>query len=127
MSKYRLRIPVENINFEQWKEIFHALRDGGYFGYIIAENDEYFLSEEFDNDIMGLPSLVSKSPNYNVKDTYILYDKHHNLLISGDEKLILSVLSIHFRTALTIFIRELDNSHLELSERLEDVFEEYEV
>lgn len=122
---YRLRIPVEKINFQQWKEIFHTLRDGDYFGYVIAENDEYFLANEFNYDIMGLLSLVSNSPNYNVKDTYILYDKHHNLLISGDEKLILSVLSIHFRTALTIFVRELDNGHLELSERLEEVFEEY--
>lgn len=122
---YRLRIPVEKINFQQWKEIFHTLRDGDYFGYVIAENDEYFLANEFNYDIMGLLSLVSNSPNYNVKDTYILYDKHHNLLISGDEKLILSVLSIHFRTALTIFMRELDNGHLELSEGLEGVFEEY--
>lgn len=123
---YKLKVPVENINFEQWKEIFHALRDGDYFGYIIAENDEYFLTEEFNGDIMGLLSLVSNSPNYDVKDTYILYDKHHNLLISGDEKLILSVLSIHFRTALTIFMRELDSGNLELSERLEGVFEECE-
>jgi hypothetical protein len=123
---YKLKVPVENINFEQWKEIFHALRYGDYFGYIIAENDEYFLTEEFNGDIMGLLSLVSNSPNYDVKDTYILYDKHHNLLISGDEKLILSVLSIHFRTALTIFMRELDSGNLELSERLEGVFEEYE-
>lgn len=122
---YRLRIPVEKINFQQWKEIFHTLRDGDYFGYVIAENDEYFLANEFNYDIMGLLSLVSNSPNYNVKDTYILYNKHHNLLISGDEKLILSVLSIHFRTALTIFMRELDNGHLELSEGLEGVFEEY--
>ena len=122
---YRLRIPVEKINFQQWKEIFHTLRDGDYFGYVVAENDEYFLANEFNYDIMGLLSLVSNSPNYNVKDTYILYDKHHNLLISGDEKLILSVLSIHFRTALTIFMRELDNGHLELSEGLEGVFEEY--
>lgn len=122
---YRLRIPVEKINFQQWKEIFHTLRDGDYFGYVIAENDEYFLANEFNYDIMGLLSLVSNSPNYNVKDTYILYDKHHNLLISGDEKLILSVLSIHFRTARTIFMRELDNGHLELSEGLEGVFEEY--
>lgn len=122
---YRLRIPVEKINFQQWKEIFHTLRDGNYFGYVIAENDEYFLANEFNYDIMGLLSLVSNSPNYNVKDTYILYDKHHSLLISGDEKLILSVLSIHFRTALTIFMRELDNGHLELSERLKGVFEEY--
>ena len=126
MSKYRLRIPVESINFQQWKEIFHALRDGDYFGYVIAENDEYFLAEEFNGDIMGLLSLVSNSPNYSVKDTYILYDKHHSLLISGEEKLILSVLSIHFKTALTIFMRELDNGHLELSERLEEVFEYYE-
>lgn len=123
---YKLKVPVENINFEQWKEIFHALRDGDYFGYIIAENDEYLLTEEFNGDIMSLLSLVSNSPNYDVKDTYILYDKHHNLLISGDEKLILSVLSIHFRTALTIFMRELDSGNLELSERLEGVFEEYE-
>ena len=123
---YKLKVPVENINFEQWKEIFHVLRDGDYFGYIIAENDEYFLTEEFNWDIMGLLSLVSNSHNYDVKDTYILYDKHHNLLISGDEKLILSVLSIHFRTALTIFMRELDSGNLELSERLEGVFEEYE-
>lgn len=28
---YKLKVPVENINFEQWKEIFHALRDGDYF------------------------------------------------------------------------------------------------
>lgn len=122
---HRLKIPVEKITFEQWKEIFHTLRECDYFGYIIAKNDEYFLAEEFDCDIMGLLSLVSNSPNYNVKDEYILYDKHHSLLISGDEELILSVLSIHFRTALTIFMRELDNGHLELSERLEEVFEEY--
>ena len=124
---HRLRIPVEYIDFEQWADIFNALREEDYFGYVIVKNNEDFLAKEFNYDIMGLLSLVSNSPNYDVKDEYILYDKHHNLLISGDEKLILSVLSIHFRTALTIFIRELDNSHLELSERLEDVFEEYEV
>lgn len=124
---HRLRIPVEYIDFEQWSDIFNALREEDYFGYVIVKNNEDFLAKEFNYDIMGLLSLVSNSPNYDVKDEYILYDKHHNLLISGDEKLILSVLSIHFRTALTIFIRELDNSHLELSERLEDVFEEYEV
>lgn len=124
---YRLRIPVWKINFYQWRKIFDTLREDNYYGYIISENDEYFFDKEFNYDIMGLLSLVSNSPNYNVKDEYILYDKHHSLLISGDEKLILSVLSIHFRTALTIFMRELDEHRLELSERLEEVFEEYEV
>ena len=123
---YRLKIPVEKINFEQWTEIFHTLRDGDYFGYIIAKNNENFLANEFNYDIMGLLSLVSDSTNYNVRDEYILYDKHHNLLLSGGEKLILSVLSIHFRTALTIFMKELDDKRLELSENLEGVFEEYE-
>lgn len=27
MSKYRLRIPVEKINFQQWKEIFNILKN----------------------------------------------------------------------------------------------------
>jgi hypothetical protein len=126
MSKYRLRIPVEKINFYQWTKIFDALRVGNHFGYVIAENDEYFFTEEFNCDIMGLLAVVSKSPQYSVKDKYVLYDKHHSLILSGDEKLILSVLSIHFRTALTIFMKELDDGRLELSDGLEGVFEEYE-
>ena len=75
---------------------------------------------------MKVLSIVIKSPQYRVEDKYVLYDRPHNLIVSGDEKLILSILSLHFRTALTIFMRELDSGNLELSERLEGVFEEYE-
>lgn len=120
---YRLRIPVEKINFYQWRKIFDTLREDNYYGYIISENDEYFFDKEFNCDIMSMLSLVTNSPNYNVKDKYVLYDKTHSQLVSGDEKLILAILSIHFKTALTIFMRELDSGHLELSEGLEGVFE----
>ena len=126
MSKYRLKMPVEKINFHSWRIIFNTLRGNNYYEYMITENDEYFFDKEFNYDIMSVVSLISNSPNYSVKDKYVLYDKTHSQLISGDEKLILSVLSIHFRTALTIFMRELDSGNLELSERLEGVFEEYE-
>lgn len=80
---HRLRIPVEYIDFEQWADIFNALREEDYFGYVIVKNNEDLLAKEFNYDIMGLLSLVSNSPNYDVKDEYILYDKHHNLLLSG--------------------------------------------
>lgn len=46
-----------------------------------------------------------------------------NLIVSGDEKLILSILSLHFKSALEIFMKELNSGHLELSEELEGVFE----
>lgn len=36
---YRLRIPVEKINFYQWRKIFDTLREDSYCGYIISEND----------------------------------------------------------------------------------------
>lgn len=123
---YRLRIPVEKINFYQWRKIFDTLRENNYYGYIISENDEYFFDNEFNYDIMSLLSLVSNSPNYSVKDKYVLYDKTHSQLVSGDERLLLAILSVHFKTALTIFMRELDNGHFELSEGLEAVFEYYE-
>lgn len=123
---YRLKIPVEKINFYSWRKIFDTLRENNYYGYIISENDEYFFDNEFNYDIMSLLSLISNSPNYSVKDKYVLYDKTHSQLVSGDEKLILAILSVHFRTALTIFMRELDNGRLELSEGLEGVFEYYE-
>ena len=123
---YRLRIPVEKINFYQWRKIFNTLRGDNYYEYIIAENDEYFFDNEFNSDIMDVLAIVLKSPQYRVEDKYVLYDRNHSLLLSGDEKLILSVLSIHFKTALTIFMRELNNGHFELSEGLEGVFEYYE-
>lgn len=120
---YRLRIPVEKINFYQWRKIFDTLREDSYCGYIISENDEYFFDKEFNRDILKVLSIVIKSPWYRVEDKYVLYDRPHNLIVSGDEKLILAILSIHFRTALTIFMRELNNGHFELSEGLEGVFE----
>ena len=124
---YKSKIPVEKITFQQWLEIFETLRAYGDFGYKILKNDEQPLEDWYGTSILPLMYLISTSPHYNIDDEYVLGDGFNKVLISGDEKLILSVLSIHFRTALTIFIRELDNSHLELSERLEDVFEEYEV
>lgn len=124
---YRLRIPEEKISFYHWRKIFSTLRENNYFGYIIEENNEYFFDNYFNSDIIKVLSVVLKSPQYRVEDEYVLYDQYHNLLLSGDEKLILAVLSIHFKTALEIFMRELDNGHLELDEGLEGVFEEYEV
>mgnify|MGYP000956719753 CR=1 FL=1 len=126
MSKYRLKMPVEKINFHSWRIIFNTLRGNNYYEYMIAENDEYFFDNEFNSDIMDVLAIVLKSPQYRVEDKYVLYDRNHSLLLSGDEKLILSVLSIHFRPALEIFIRELDNGHLGLDLGLEGVFEEYE-
>lgn len=120
---YRLRIPVEKINFYQWRKIFDTLREDNYYGYIIAENDEYFFDKEFNCDIMKVLSIVIKSPQYRVEDKYVLYDRPHNLIVSGDEKLILSILPLHFKSALEIFMKELNSGHLELSEGLEGVFE----
>lgn len=126
MSRYRLRIPVEKIKFHHWRKIFSILLKEGYYEYIIAENNEYFFDNEFNSGIIDVLAIVLKSPNYSVKDKYVLYDRKHSILLSGDEKLILSVLSIHFRPVLEIFIRELDNGHLGLDFGLEGVFEEYD-
>lgn len=126
MSKYRLMIPIEEINFHSWRIIFNTLRKNNYYGYIITENDESFFDNEFNSDIMEVLAIVIKSPQYRVEDKYVLYDQNHSLLLSGDVGLILSVLSIHFRPALEIYIRELDNGLLGLDVGLEGVFEEYE-
>lgn len=38
MSKYRLKIPVEDINFQQWKEIFNILKEYDDCRYVIMCN-----------------------------------------------------------------------------------------
>lgn len=126
MSKYRLRIPVENINFEQWKEIFNVLKEYDDLRYVIMHNKEESLAEWFEDNLMHLAYLVSMSPNYSVNDRYVLYDIDHNLILSGDEKLILSVLSLHMKKAIELYLALLEAGDIGLSMALEEVFEEYE-
>lgn len=126
MSKYRLNIPVENINFEQWKEIFNILKEYDDCRYVIMCNREESLAEWFEDNLMHLAYLVSMSPNYNVNDRYVLYDIDHNLMLSGDERLILSVLSLHMKKAIELYLALLETDDIRLSMILEEVFEEYD-
>lgn len=126
MSKYRLKIPVENINFQQWKEIFNILKEYDDCRYVIMCNREESLAEWFEDNLMHLAYLVSMSPNYNVNDRYVLYDIDHNLILSGDERLILSVLSLHMKKAIELYLALLETDDIRLSMILEEVFEEYE-
>lgn len=112
MSKYRLNIPVENINFEQWKEIFNILKEYDDCRYVIMCNREESLAEWFEDNLMHLAYLVSMSPNYNVNDRYVLYDIDHNLMLSGDEKLILSVLSLHMKKAIELYLALLETGDM---------------
>lgn len=75
---------------------------------------------------MHLAYLVSMSPNYSVKDRYVLYDIDHNLILSGDERLILSVLSLHMKKVIELYLALLETDDIRLSMILEEVFEEYE-
>jgi hypothetical protein len=126
MSKYRLKIPVENINFQQWKEIFNILKEYDDCRYVIMCNREESLAEWFEDNLMHLAYLVSMSPNYSVNDRYVLYDIDHNLILSGDERLILSVLSLHMKKAIELYLALLETDDIRLSMILEEVFEEYE-
>jgi hypothetical protein len=126
MSKYRLRIPVEKINFQQWKEIFNVLKEYDDLRYVIMRNQEESLAEWFEDNLMHLAYLVSMSPNYNINDRYVLYDIDHNLILSGDERLILSVLSIHMKKSIELYLALLETDDIRLSMILEEVFDEYD-
>lgn len=93
--------------------------------YVIMCNQEESLAEWFEDNLMHLAYLVSMSPKYNVKDRYVLYDIDHNLILSGDERLILSVLSLHMKKAIELYLALLETDDIRLSMILEEVFEEY--
>ena len=64
------------------------------------------------------------SPHYNIDDEYVLEDGFNKVLISGDEKSILEVLSPHFKDAIARYIAYLDIGVFYLPHVLENVFEE---
>lgn len=123
---YRLKISVEKITFEQWKEIFETLRSEGDFNYAILKNDEKELEDWYGCNILHLIHLITTSPNYNIDDEYMLEDGLTNSLISGDEESILEVLSPHFKDAIAHYIDYLDIGVFYLPRMLENVFGEDE-
>lgn len=124
MSKYRLMIPVEEIKFDEWREIFYVLREYDDYGYVIMTNEETSFAEWFEDNLMHLAYLVSRSPNYSVNDKWVLYDRNNNLILSGSDKLILGVLSIHMKRAVELYLRYLENGDIGVARILERVFGE---
>lgn len=123
---YRLKVPVEKLTFNQWQEIFETLRSEGDFGYKILKNDEQPLEDWYGTSILPLMYLSATSPHYNIDDEYVLEDGFNKVLISGDEKSILEVLSPHFKDAIARYIAYLDIGVFYLPHMLENVFEEDE-
>ena len=123
---YKLKIPVEKLTFNQWQEIFETLRSEGDFGYKILKNDEQPLEDWYGTSILPLMYLSVTSPHYNIDDEYVLEDGFNKVLISGNEKSILEVLSPHFKAAIARYIAYLDIGVFYLPHVLENVFEEDE-
>lgn len=121
---YRLKVPLEEIKFDEWWEIFNILKEYDDCRYVIMCNREESLAEWFEDNLMHLAYLVSMSPNYSVSDRYVLYDIDHNLILSGDEKLILSVLSLHMKKAIELYLQYLKSGDIGVSKILENVFGE---
>ena len=124
---YRLKVPVEKLTFNQWQEIFETLRSEGDYGYVIMTNEETSFAEWFEDNLMHLAYLVSRSPNYSVNDKWVLYDRNNNLILSGSDKLILGVLSIHMKRAVELYLQYLENRDIGVARILERIFgEEHE-
>lgn len=121
---YKLKVPLEKIKFEEWREIFNILKEYDDCRYAIMCNREESLAEWFEDNLMHLAYLVSMSPNYSVNDRYVLYDIDHNLMLSGDEKLILSVLSLQMKKAIELYLQYLKSGDIGVSKILENVFGE---
>ena len=123
---YKLKIPVEKITLEQWREIFNTLREYDDYGYVIMDNEEESFEEWFGNNLIHLAYLIYTSARYDVHDKYVLLDVHSNILFSGDESLILSELSTHLKDAVDAYLEHLENGDFILPKILDGVFKEYE-
>ena len=58
---------------------------------------------------MKVLSIVIKSPQYRVEDKYVLYDRPHNLIVSGDEEYILDRLYMKKESYINTLLSYLNN------------------
>ena len=87
-------------------------------------NEETSFAEWFEDNLMHLAYLVSRSPNYSVNDKWVLYDRDNNLILSGSDKLILGVLSIHMKRAVDLYLQHLKTGDIGVPRILEHIFGE---
>lgn len=109
MSKFELKVNINQINIETWKHILEELRQVGETAYIIDLNESNTFSWYYCGDFIKAIKAVQKSSHYDINDEYVLINRNTKNIVSGDEDYILEKIDKNKEKYISILLSYLNN------------------
>lgn len=109
MSKFELRVNINQIDIETWKHILEELRQVGEATYIIDLNESNTFSWYYCGDFIKAIKAVQKSSHYNTDDEYVLINHNTKNIVSGDSDYILEKIEKNKEKYISILLSYLNN------------------
>ena len=109
MSKFELKVNINQINIETWKHILEELREVGETAYIIDLNESNTFSWYYCGDFIKAIKAVQKSSHYDINDEYVLINRNTKNVVSGDSEYILEKLEKNMEKYISTLLSYLNN------------------
>ena len=124
MSKYRLKVNINQINIETWKHILGELQEVRETTYIIDLNESNTFSWYYKGDFIKAIKAVQKSSHYSTDDEYVLINLNTKSVVSGDEEYILDRLYMKKDTYINTLLSYLNDGTIFYSYWMRPIIEE---
>ena len=109
MSKYELKVPINSINIETWKQILWELYGVRESTYIIDLNESNTFSWFYKGDFISAVHAVQKSSHYDILDEYVLFNINTKNIVSGDGEYLLERLGKNKEKYISTLLSYLNN------------------
>lgn len=124
MSKYGLKVDLDSINIETWKQILWELYGVRESTYIIDLNESNTFSWFYKGDFISAVHAVQKSSHYDILDEYVLFNINTKNIVSGDDEYILERLWKNKEKYISTLISNLNNGTIFYSYWMRDIIGE---
>ena len=125
MCKYELKVDLDSINIETWKQILWELYGVRESTYLIDLNESNTFSWFYKGDFISAVHAVQKSSHYDILDEYVLFNINTKSIVSGDGEYIVDRLEKNKKKYISTLLSYLNNGTMFYSYWMRPIIEEY--
>lgn len=124
MTKFKLKVNINQINVETWKQILWELYLYGVREDIIDLNESNTFSWFYSGDFISAVHAVQKSSHYDILDEYVLFNINTKNVVSGDGEYIIDRLEKNKKKYISTLLSYLNNGAIFYSYWMRPIIEE---
>ena len=124
MSKFELKVSINQINIETWEHILTELSSMKESTYVVDTNESNIFSWYYNGDFIKAIKAVQKSSHYSVDDEYVLINLNTKNVVSGNEDYILEKIEKNMEKYISTLLSYLNDGTIFYSYWMRNIIEE---